>query len=1244
MSAYRRAKRHASVSINTPKLVQRVIIRRPLSLWRFAEEQGSKKLEAKSEQTTKPKFEFQFSFGTGGGGNGSKGSQQPNTWNAGPWIIAAIVGGGTLLGYNASKYHKITWKEFAEKFLQTGRIHHLEVVNKEWVRVYLQPPGAGHVRDIESGDAYSNTRGISQASTLNLTSGNEPIYWFEIGAVDTFERSLRELEANLGVEPINRVPVNYRSQFRPTDFIYMAFYAALIGAAVYSFKSTSGGVVRKPGMGSSLFNFGQSPVRLIEKDKIGVSFADVAGCEEAKMEIIEFVNFLKNPARYEALGAKIPRGAILKGPPGTGKTLLAKATAGEANVPFLSVSGSEFLEMFVGVGPKRVRDMFSQARSKAPCILFIDEIDAIGGKRSGSSFGHQERENTLNQLLVEMDGFTTQENVVVLAATNRIDILDPALLRPGRFDRQIYVSLPDIKGRASIFKVHLKPLKSALDKVEVARRMAARTPGFSGADIASVCNEAALIAAREDAKSVTLKHFDAAIDRVIAGLEKKSQLFYMPFSTLSVYYDNKTDATNKTTRWSTSHVKLTQCVDSVECQVTRPQAFEATRVSGVEPNRKVRFIQLGNIVLRVLQPEEKKTVAYHEAGHATVGWFLEHCNPLLKVSIIPRGKALGYAQYMPRDAYLHTQDQMLDEMCLALGGRASEQVFFGKVGSGAMDDLQRVTRSAYAQVVQLGFSPKVGNLSFDLPQHGEPMMTKPYSEQTAQLIDEEVRELIAKAYDRTIKIVEQHKEHVEALALRLLDKEQLQKEDLVEILGPRPFQEKSTYEELVGSGPLDEDTALPPGLKDWNKESEPEPHSSRDMVECGNIRPQPNPHEDVTSFGGLRKGDLKSIQYARRLSPTTKSPINNFFLLPDFGRYMQVLLRLTYPVTLQTLNLDHNGGGDLETLDSRSANICLDMGQTKEESSFLTNGYKHVLAPMVDHSELAWRMLARKYGAQVTFTPMINMKQFMKDATYRSKAIEFSEKDRPCIAQFCGNSPILFAASAKIIEKYVDGVDLNLGCPQGIARRGHYGSFLQDEWELIAAMIRECKAAVNVPVSVKIRIFPDISRTTEYAKMLVDAGATLLTVHGRTREQNGQKAGLADWQQIKAVKEVVSVPVIANGNIINHEDIAECLKATGADAVMSAEPHLYDPTIFSTEERTVFQVAKEYLDFVREFPCSLSFIKGHLFKIFRNTLCVHTNMRERLASLKTVEDFGDYINTLEEICEVRDDLDSLKFH
>uniref|UniRef100_A0A183APZ3 AAA domain-containing protein n=1 Tax=Echinostoma caproni TaxID=27848 RepID=A0A183APZ3_9TREM len=629
------------------------------------------------------RIEFEFSFGRGKTPDSSGG------WNLGPWVLLGAVGVASLIVYNTSRYEKITWKDFVDNFLQKGIVHHLEVVNKSWVRVYLQPGTEA---------TLATSGGIGGGSRVG---SSDSIYWFEIGAVDTFERSLRELEAHLGVDPMHRMHVNYASRMQLSDFLYIGFYLALLGIAVYSFRSTAGGMVRKSdnfhrivpsafftqsGMGSGLFNFTQSPVRLIERDKIGVRFADVAGCEEAKLEIIEFVNFLRNPERYEALGAKIPRGAVLKGPPGTGKTLLAKATAGEANVPFLSVSGSEFLEMFVGVGPKRVRDMFSTARSKAPCILFIDEIDAIGGKRSGGAFGHQERENTLNQLLVEMDGFTTQENVVVLAATNRIDILDPALLRPGRFDRQIYVSLPDIKGRASIFKVHLKPIKLADDPQLVARKMATRTPGFSGADIASVCNEAALIAAREDANSVTLVHFDKAIDRVVAGLEKKSQ---------------------------------------------------------------------------VLQPEEKKTVAYHEAGHAVVGWFLEHCNPLLKVSIIPRGKALGYAQYQPRDIYLHTKDQMLDEMCLALGGRASEEVFFNKVGSGAVDDLQRVTRSAYAQVVQLGFSAKVGLISFDLPQQGDMVLTKPYSEQTAQIIDQEVRELVQKAYERTLGIVREKKTLVE---------------------------------------------------------------------------------------------------------------------------------------------------------------------------------------------------------------------------------------------------------------------------------------------------------------------------------------------------------------------------------------------------------------------------------------------------------------------------------------------------
>ncbi|TGZ60269.1 hypothetical protein CRM22_008623 [Opisthorchis felineus] len=704
-------------------------VRLPCFLRTEANKPTDKTTTPSDSGSSKPNFkriEFEFSFGQGKPTNPSGGVSN------GPLIILGVACITYILATSIPRYKRITWKEFVDTFLQQGLVDHLEVVNKSWVQVHLKP-GVESTVHLPSGSRDLATPQSTQP----------PSYWFEIGAVDTFERGLRELESHMGVDPMHRINVIYSTRVQASEVFHFGVTAVILGLVLYSLRSSFGGMVRKGGMGSGLFNFAQSPVRLIERDKIGVRFADVAGCEEAKLEIIEFVNFLKNPQKYEALGAKIPRGAVLKGPPGTGKTMLAKATAGEANVPFLSISGSEFLEMFVGVGPKRVRDMFSTARSKAPCILFIDEIDAIGGKRSGSSFGHQERENTLNQLLVEMDGFTTQENVVVLAATNRIDILDPALLRPGRFDRQIYVSLPDIKGRASIFKVHLKPLKLAEDAQTVARRMAARTPGFSGADIASVCNEAALIAAREDAQSVTLMHFDKAIDRVVAGLEKKSQ---------------------------------------------------------------------------VLQPEEKRTVAYHEAGHATVGWFLEHCNPLLKVSIIPRGKALGYAQYQPRDIYLHTQEQMLDEMCLALGGRASEEVFFEKVGSGAVDDLQRVTRSAYAQVVQLGFSPKVGLLSFDLPQQGDMVLTKPYSEQTAQLIDDEVRQIVQKAYERTLGIIREKRSLVEKLALRLLDKEQLQKEDLVEVLGPRPFAEKSTYEEIVGPGPLDEDTTLPPGLKDWNKE------------------------------------------------------------------------------------------------------------------------------------------------------------------------------------------------------------------------------------------------------------------------------------------------------------------------------------------------------------------------------------------------------------------------------------------
>uniref|UniRef100_A0A0K0D087 AAA domain-containing protein n=1 Tax=Angiostrongylus cantonensis TaxID=6313 RepID=A0A0K0D087_ANGCA len=668
-----------------------------------------------------------------GGGGGSTGpfDQIPGGWQQIAVSVGLIIALYLFMDYQS--YKEISWKEFYHEFLEPRIVDRLEVVDKRWVRI------------------------ISSAKATGQT------YYFNIGSVDSFERSLDMAQMHLGYDADRQIPVLYKSEFdfkREIPNLISVAFPLLFGYYIYRILKGGGAAgdhfcfprvwfcfcypanVGRPGGGGGLSGmfggFGQSTARIINKEDIKVSFKDVAGCEEAKIEIMEFVNFLKNPQQYKDLGAKIPKGAILTGPPGTGKTLLAKATAGEANVPFITVSGSEFLEMFVGVGPARVRDMFAMARKNSPCILFIDEIDAVGRKRGGKGGmgGHSEQENTLNQLLVEMDGFSTEESsVIVVAATNRVDILDPALLRPGRFDRQIYVPVPDIKGRASIFRVHLGPLKTSLEKVQLSRKLAAHTPGFSGADISNVCNEAALIAARDAADEISEKNFEQAIERVVAGMEKKSQ---------------------------------------------------------------------------VLQPDEKRTVAYHEAGHAIAGWFLEHADPLLKVSIIPRGKGLGYAQYLPKEQYL---------MCMTLGGRVSEEIFFGRITTGAQDDLQKVTQIAYSQVVKFGMSPRVGPLSFETAGPGEMSFDKPYSEATAQLIDQEVRDIVNSALSRTRELLLSKREEIEKVAQRLLEKEILSREDMVELLGKRPFAEKQTYEEMVsGTGGLDEDAQLPKGLKDWNKE------------------------------------------------------------------------------------------------------------------------------------------------------------------------------------------------------------------------------------------------------------------------------------------------------------------------------------------------------------------------------------------------------------------------------------------
>lgn len=620
------------------------------------------------------------------------------------WIYGIIV--LTLIGLNffsggvGTAAKNISFQKFKNEYLLPGKVSKIVVItNTLEAQAYLKNP--------ESTPAPSG----------RLTPASEgPALSFKIGSVESFEANLRdaEKEASETNPAYNQVEVTYdqdRNLLRELLGSFLLPLILLVGMWFLIMRKMGGGAGGSGGPGG-IFNIGKSKAQLFEKGtKVNITFNDVAGLDEAKVEVMEIVDFLKNPKKYTALGGKIPKGALLVGPPGTGKTLLAKAVAGEAQVPFFSMSGSDFVELFVGVGASRVRDLFKQAREKAPCIVFIDEIDAIGRARGKNMMmSNDERENTLNQLLVEMDGFSGDSGIIILAATNRPDVLDAALLRPGRFDRQISIDVPDVKGRKMIFEVHLQGIKKApglnVDK------LANQTPGFAGADIANICNEAALIAARKNKSEVEMQDFHDAIDRVIGGLEKKN---------------------------------------------------------------------------KIISPEEKKVIAYHEAGHAICGWFLEHAHPLIKVSIVPRGvAALGYAQYLPKEQYLYTMDQMNDQMVSLFGGRAAEEIIFGKVSTGAQNDLERITKMAYSMVSVYGMTENVGNISFH-DSGSEYMTQKPYSEETARMIDEEVRALITREYNRAKELLRHHVHHLKALAEELLRKEVLFKDDLERLIGASPY-------------------------------------------------------------------------------------------------------------------------------------------------------------------------------------------------------------------------------------------------------------------------------------------------------------------------------------------------------------------------------------------------------------------------------------------------------------------------
>lgn len=650
----------------------------------------------KSDPTEELKKLFEIQFGQNQQNQNKQQQQGPGQPPPPNWLtqmlglftsLVLTYGLMRMMGVGGLDGREVTWEELRRDYLEKGLVSKIVLVNNQVARVFLN----------------------TGASSADGAGGYDVVH-FTVGSVESFEKKLDDAQYELGISLNDRIPVSYTSEVD-----YMAIFLStlpmllLVGGFFYLARSAASG-----GGGPGGMNFGKSTAKLFNQETdVKVKFNDVAGADEAKEEIMEFVRFLKNPQKYERLGARIPRGAILSGPPGTGKTLIAKATAGEAGVPFLSVSGSEFVEMLVGVGAKRVRDLFENARKMAPSIVFIDEIDAIG-KARGKSGGHDERESTLNQLLVEMDGFSSSDHVIVMAGTNRSDVLDPALLRPGRFDRHIVMDNPDISGRRSIFNVYLQRIKTDLDLEYLAGRLSALTPGFSGADVSNCVNEAALIAARENQTTVSIDHFERAIERVIAGLEKKS---------------------------------------------------------------------------RVLSPDEKKTVAYHEAGHAICGWFLQYADPLLKVSIVPRGQGLGYAQYVPSDVQLLSETELLHRMIMTLGGRVSEELHFPTVTSGASDDFKKVTEIAQSMVMRWGMSKKLGWLNFE---EDESHFSKPFSEETGSLIDSEVQRIVQECHDQCRELLTSKQAEIGAVAEELLSKEKLTRDDLVRLLGQRPYPERNT--------------------------------------------------------------------------------------------------------------------------------------------------------------------------------------------------------------------------------------------------------------------------------------------------------------------------------------------------------------------------------------------------------------------------------------------------------------------